>query len=138
MLRGMFGRGILVVAALASLATGARAEEPRPARIWLECATPRVWPARPGPLRLRCRLEMPSAAGPAFWETVNPFEPQDLYKLVDPFAVEATARSVHVRETGRARGRRARTMAFPPLVDPFVSEADDVINPFEPVRKETE
>lgn len=127
----------LALAASASLlaaTAGARAQQQPPRRIWLDCAAPNQWPMTGDlPWRLSCRLQLPSS-GPAYWETVNPFEPEEL-RLVDPFAIEATARYVDVFEKGRyARARRAAE-AIPRLVDPFLYDLDEVIDPFAPYRK---
>jgi hypothetical protein len=134
---------LLVV--LGMVASTARAEEARPRSIWLECKAPAVWPARAGtPLLLSCRVE-PAAAGPAFWQTVNPFVPDRSSELLDPFSVEAAPRSLLDLFD---RGRRSRpvqvTRPRPPeplsdeLLSPFevFPEKPETINPFEPNREE--
>src|SRR3954468_4005424 len=97
-------RSPLVLVAVLGLAGVARADDSRPRSIWLGCKTPPVCPVRgPAPLRLTCRMETPGASGPAFWQTVNPFNAERASDLMDPF--EAVPRYLDLFETRHARPR---------------------------------
>jgi len=138
----------LLFGALLAMGGEARAEDARPRSIWLECKTPAVWPIRgTTPVRLTCRVESPVAAGPAFWQTVNPFVVEHNPELMDPF--EAVPRYADVFESGRYARPRPQRPAPPPapapprkpaelsdeLMSPFEVYPDgaaDTINPFDP------
>jgi hypothetical protein len=129
----------LVLTTSASLAGGARAEEAAPRSIWLECAAPKSWPTnRNTPVRLSCRVDTQAASGPAYWETVNPFtrnEPRG--ELLDPFAVEAPARSLDALDRTRAGRSRPVRATITPLLDPFDPPVE-LLDPFEPSRYEAD
>jgi hypothetical protein len=113
-------RASLALTVLVVLAPVARAEEPRPRSIWLECKAPAGWPAKATkPMHLTCRIN-DAGQGPAFWQTLNPFAPgSENLALVDPFEVEATAHLIDPF-AGDAHARATRPLDLPSAtIDPF-------------------
>jgi hypothetical protein len=137
----------LLFASVGLLGAGvAQAEEARPRSIWLECKTPAVWPLRAGSaVRLSCRVDQVTA-GPAFWQTVDPFRPDRMPDLVDPFVAEGVPVYLDLFDRNRpARRRPPRLVRTQPpaealsdeLMSPFEAIPDtvdltDTINPFQP------
>ena len=130
----------LAMAVTAAMGAPARAEPERPRSLWFECAVPSAWPVREGTwIRLSCRVELPAHAGPAFWQTINPFVSRRT-ELINPFTGELrdpfvgpgprlARRRVDAYLTTAHEGRLALELA-----NPFESALQDTVDPFQAPR----